>query len=183
MRGLPQRGPNLSLAKGGPAVCPTRAPPPSPHAFARLRVDTTRHRSNAFGGGGDGAHGTGGGKRVRVPGMAIPKVCGIETEYGIVVRGTEDQNPIAASSVLIHAYLQDVAQSSGVLDRFRFGVTVADHAQTYAAAAALAFDEDRLTVHRQHGEFQRRASAVDHEEAIGACVGFGIHGSGVRSTG
>ena len=37
--------------------------------------------------------------------MAIPKVCGIETEYGIqVVHG--DPNPIAASSVLINAYAQ-----------------------------------------------------------------------------
>ena len=39
--------------------------------------------------------------------MAIPKVCGIETEYGIqVVNG--DPNPIAASSVLINAYAHDV---------------------------------------------------------------------------
>jgi proteasome accessory factor A len=36
--------------------------------------------------------------------MAITKVCGIETEYGIVVRGS-DLNPIAASSLLINAYL------------------------------------------------------------------------------
>jgi len=41
--------------------------------------------------------------------MAIPKVCGIETEYGIqVVDG--DPNPIAASSVLINAYAHDVAR-------------------------------------------------------------------------
>ncbi|MXW61343.1 MAG: proteasome accessory factor PafA2 [Acidimicrobiaceae bacterium] len=37
--------------------------------------------------------------------MSIPKTIGIETEYGIVHRGTEDPNPIAASSVLINAYL------------------------------------------------------------------------------
>ena len=36
--------------------------------------------------------------------MAIPKVCGIETEYGILVRGT-DSNPVSASSLLINAYL------------------------------------------------------------------------------
>jgi proteasome accessory factor PafA2 len=41
--------------------------------------------------------------------MAIPKVCGIETEYGIqVLHG--DPNPIAASSVLINAYAQGVAR-------------------------------------------------------------------------
>ncbi|MFM2078130.1 MAG: Pup deamidase [Actinomycetota bacterium] len=36
--------------------------------------------------------------------MAIPKVCGIETEYGILVRGA-DGNPVTASSLLINAYL------------------------------------------------------------------------------
>lgn len=36
--------------------------------------------------------------------MAIPKVCGIETEYGIVVRGG-DNNPVTASSLLINAYV------------------------------------------------------------------------------
>ena len=41
--------------------------------------------------------------------MAIPKVCGIETEYGIIVRGAET-NPVAASSLLINAY---VAASTG----------------------------------------------------------------------
>ena len=41
--------------------------------------------------------------------MAIPKTLGIETEYGIVLRGTENSNPIAASSLLINAYLFDLA--------------------------------------------------------------------------
>jgi proteasome accessory factor A len=36
--------------------------------------------------------------------MAIAKVCGIETEYGIVLRGA-DSNPVAASSVLINSYV------------------------------------------------------------------------------
>jgi Pup amidohydrolase len=40
-----------------------------------------------------------------VAGMAIPKVCGMETEYGIVQRGVES-NPISASSLLINAYVQ-----------------------------------------------------------------------------
>ena len=35
--------------------------------------------------------------------MAIPKVCGIETEYGIFVRGAEN-DPVAASSLLVNAY-------------------------------------------------------------------------------
>lgn len=36
--------------------------------------------------------------------MAVPKVCGIETEYGIVHKGIENPNPINASSLLITAY-------------------------------------------------------------------------------
>ncbi|MDQ3941448.1 MAG: proteasome accessory factor PafA2 family protein, partial [Actinomycetota bacterium] len=36
--------------------------------------------------------------------MAIPKVCGIETEYGISVREAGDFNPILTSSLLINAY-------------------------------------------------------------------------------
>ncbi|MDH3756018.1 MAG: proteasome accessory factor PafA2 family protein, partial [Acidimicrobiia bacterium] len=43
--------------------------------------------------------------------MAVHKVCGIETEYGIVHRGTADSNPIEASSLLIRAYLQAVDRS------------------------------------------------------------------------
>ena len=41
--------------------------------------------------------------------MALKKVLGIETEYGIIVRGGES-NPIAASSVLINAYVQELAR-------------------------------------------------------------------------
>jgi Pup amidohydrolase len=36
--------------------------------------------------------------------MSIPKICGIETEYGISVRDYSDFNPILASSLLINAY-------------------------------------------------------------------------------
>ena len=45
--------------------------------------------------------------------MAIPKTLGIETEYGIVLRGADESNPIAASSMLINAYLYDLAASAG----------------------------------------------------------------------
>ena len=37
--------------------------------------------------------------------MAIPKVMGIETEYGITVQGAHDFNPVMASSVLINSYV------------------------------------------------------------------------------
>ena len=42
--------------------------------------------------------------------MALPKVMGIETEYGILHAGVSDPNPIAASSVLINAYVAELAR-------------------------------------------------------------------------
>ena len=47
--------------------------------------------------------------------MAIRKICGIETEYGIVFRGVEDPNPITASSILINSYLSDLTKSGGAV--------------------------------------------------------------------
>ncbi len=44
--------------------------------------------------------------------MAIAKVCGIETEYGIHARGG-DPNPIAASTVLVNAYAALVNRRTG----------------------------------------------------------------------
>jgi Pup amidohydrolase len=43
--------------------------------------------------------------------VAIQKICGVETEYGIVLRGAGDSNPIAASSMLINAYVNELARS------------------------------------------------------------------------
>ena len=45
--------------------------------------------------------------------MAIRKVLGIETEYGIVLRGVAESNPIQASSVLINAYVSSLARKVG----------------------------------------------------------------------
>ena len=42
--------------------------------------------------------------------MAIRKVVGVETEYGIVLRGGGESNPIAASSMLINAYVSSLRQ-------------------------------------------------------------------------
>ena len=41
--------------------------------------------------------------------MALPKIVGIETEYGIVHRGTDEPNPITASSLLINAFVSELA--------------------------------------------------------------------------
>jgi len=42
--------------------------------------------------------------------VAVPKVCGIETEYGVQHVGG-DQNPVASSSMLVNAYVSDLAQA------------------------------------------------------------------------
>ncbi|MGH9081804.1 MAG: depupylase/deamidase Dop [Acidimicrobiales bacterium] len=44
--------------------------------------------------------------------MATPKVCGIETEYGIHTAGP-DSNPIAASSILVNAYAAEADRRTG----------------------------------------------------------------------
>ncbi len=38
--------------------------------------------------------------------MTVPKVCGIETEYGVALRGAADGNPVLASSMLINGYVE-----------------------------------------------------------------------------
>ncbi len=43
--------------------------------------------------------------------MALRKVLGVETEFGIIVRGAGESNPIAASSVLINAYVHELARA------------------------------------------------------------------------
>ncbi|MBW8826791.1 MAG: proteasome accessory factor PafA2 [Acidobacteria bacterium] len=45
--------------------------------------------------------------------MAIRKVLGIETEFGIVLRGAGESNPIQASSILINAYVSSLTRKVG----------------------------------------------------------------------
>ncbi|HEX2849464.1 MAG TPA: depupylase/deamidase Dop [Acidimicrobiales bacterium] len=45
--------------------------------------------------------------------MALRKVIGVETEYGIQQRGAGESNPIAASSVLINAYVAELQRKVG----------------------------------------------------------------------
>lgn len=45
--------------------------------------------------------------------MAIGKICGVETEFGIVLRGAAESNPIAASSMLINAYINERQREHG----------------------------------------------------------------------
>ena len=43
--------------------------------------------------------------------MAVAKVMGIETEYGIVVTGSPDANPIQSSSLLVNSYVQTLGRA------------------------------------------------------------------------
>jgi proteasome accessory factor PafA2 len=38
--------------------------------------------------------------------VAVPKIIGIETEYGVALRGAPDPNPVVASSLLINGYVE-----------------------------------------------------------------------------
>ena len=53
--------------------------------------------------------------------MAVPKICGIETEYGIIVRGADESNPITASSTLVNAYIAEVSRPPQVGRPHRVG--------------------------------------------------------------
>ena len=53
--------------------------------------------------------------------MAIRKICGIETEYGIIVRGAADSNPITASSTLVNAYVAQLSRSRSRTAPHRIG--------------------------------------------------------------
>lgn len=44
--------------------------------------------------------------------MALEKVCGLETEFGILVIGAEN-NPVAASGLLINAYMNQIGRTTG----------------------------------------------------------------------
>jgi proteasome accessory factor A len=44
--------------------------------------------------------------------VALRKIIGVETEFGIIVRGAGESNPIAASSILINAYVHELARAT-----------------------------------------------------------------------
>ena len=108
--------------------------------------------------GGTLARGSG-----RVDAMAIQKVLGIETEYGIIVRGG-DSNPIAASSVLINAYVQELARAGAATGASRVGWDFEDEhpgndargLQRRGPDAARGGDAPRQRRPHQRGSLLRR---------------------------
>ena len=49
--------------------------------------------------------------------MAVEKVLGIETEFGIMARGAAEWNPVSASSSLINAYVNSLGADAGSVSR------------------------------------------------------------------
>jgi len=75
--------------------------------------------------------------------VALHKVLGIETEYAILIRGAVDSNPIAASSVLINAYVNDLARSAAAASTPKVGWDFEDEspgndARGYAPEGTMA---------------------------------------------
>ncbi len=75
--------------------------------------------------------------------MALPKIVGIETEYGIVHRGTDEPNPITASSLLINAFVSDLVDVGSPGDPLpRVGWDFEDESPgADARGMVLVFDE------------------------------------------
>jgi hypothetical protein len=77
--------------------------------------------------------------------MALPKVCGIETEYGIVVRGG-DNNPVSASSMLINAYVAATNRDRGRIDWDFEDEHPANDARGFELDASLAPEVETMLV-------------------------------------
>jgi proteasome accessory factor PafA2 len=77
--------------------------------------------------------------------MALPKVCGIETEYGIVVRGG-DNNPVSASSMLINAYVAATNRDRGRIGWDFEDEQPANDARGFELDASLAPEVETMLV-------------------------------------
>ena len=77
--------------------------------------------------------------------MALPKVCGVETEYGIVVRGG-DNNPVSASSMLINAYVAATNRERGRVGWDFEDETPANDARGFSLDTSLAPEVDTMLV-------------------------------------
>ena len=77
--------------------------------------------------------------------MALPKVCGIETEYGIVVRGG-DNNPVSASSMLINSYVAATNRDRGRIGWDFEDEQPANDARGFELDASLAPEVETMLV-------------------------------------
>ncbi len=112
--------------------------------------------------------------------MAIPKVLGIETEYGISVPGMPEANPITASSTLINGYLAqlsgrtgwDFVDESPGHDARGFSVDTGGNIEleTHLVNAVLT-NGARLYVDHAHPEHSAPECRTPREAALYDCAG------------
>ena len=72
--------------------------------------------------------------------MAVPKILGIETEFGILHRGTSEPNPVTASSLLINAYLSRCSAPGNGPGAPRVGWDFIDESPSLDLRGFSAFD-------------------------------------------
>jgi proteasome accessory factor A len=72
--------------------------------------------------------------------MAVPKILGIETEFGIFHRGIPEPNPVSASSLLINAYLSRRAAPGDGPGAPRVGWDFVDESPSLDLRGFSAFD-------------------------------------------
>ena len=72
--------------------------------------------------------------------MAVPKILGIETEFGILHRGTSEPNPVTASSLLINAYLSRCSAPGNGPGAPRVGWDFVDESPSLDLRGFSAFD-------------------------------------------
>lgn len=106
--------------------------------------------------------------------MTVKKICGIETEYGIVHQGQEDFNPSYSSSILINSYLMSQKSVSGAIPRWDFiderpgndarGFTSGDISRQYTQQATQPATRNHMRSHMhldaQHDIYQQFANAI-----------------------
>ncbi|MDP6759746.1 MAG: depupylase/deamidase Dop [Acidimicrobiales bacterium] len=72
--------------------------------------------------------------------MAVPKILGIETEFGILHRGVPEPNPVTASSLLINAYLSRCSAPGDGPGAPRVGWDFVDESPSLDLRGFSAFD-------------------------------------------
>ena len=72
--------------------------------------------------------------------MAVPKILGIETEFGILHRGVPEPNPVTASSLLINAYLSRCSAPGDGPGAPRIGWDFVDESPALDLRGFSAFD-------------------------------------------
>ena len=83
--------------------------------------------------------------------MAVPKVVGVETEYGIAATGAREFNPVIASSLVIAGFAGESSCLATAIDGFHRGQDV-----TFLSDASASHGLEDIAAHEIH----RTVSAI-----------------------